>query len=452
MSAREGLGHGSEMIAQRTTRAGRRRVLIVSPHFPPINAPDMQRARMSLPYFREFGWEPSVLAVAGRHVEGVVEPALVDTLPSDVDVTRVDAWSTSWTRRVGVGNLALRAFTHLARAGWRLIRTRQIDCVYFSTTMFPSMALGRIWKGWLGTPFVLDIQDPWLSTYYDEHPDVPRPPKYAFAHTLDRILEPWTMRAVDGLTAVSSAYISTLRGRYPWIRDDRAITLPFGGSPLDLDHLAACPAPNTVFDPRDGQLHAVYVGRGGHDMAPALRILFTALRRLGERDPRVRRMRLHFVGTDYAPAGLARETVRPIARECGVGDLVEERPLRVPYFEALQLLKDANLVVVIGSDDAQYTASKIYPCVLARKALVAVVHEASSVGPLLTRLRAGEVVSFSPSAAALEAATVACVGSLERLFDAGLAPPPTDWAAFEPFTAREMTRRQCALFDAVVGN
>ena len=124
----------------------------------------------------------------------------------------------------------------------------------------------------------------------------------------------------------------------------------------------------------------------------------------------------------------------------------------MPYFEALQLLKDANLVVVIGSDDAQYTASKIYPCVLAQKALVAVVHEASSVGPLLTRLRAGEVVTFSPSAAALAAATDACVESVERLFDAGLAPPPTDWAAFEPFTAREMTRRQCALFDAVVGN
>ena len=30
--------------------AAPRRVLIVSPHFPPINAPDHQRVRMSLPY------------------------------------------------------------------------------------------------------------------------------------------------------------------------------------------------------------------------------------------------------------------------------------------------------------------------------------------------------------------------------------------------------------------
>ena len=39
------------------------RVLIVSPHFPPVNAPDHQRVRMSLPYLGEFGWEGHVLAV-----------------------------------------------------------------------------------------------------------------------------------------------------------------------------------------------------------------------------------------------------------------------------------------------------------------------------------------------------------------------------------------------------
>ena len=35
-----------------------RRVLIVSPSFPPISAADLHRVRMSLPYYREFGWEP----------------------------------------------------------------------------------------------------------------------------------------------------------------------------------------------------------------------------------------------------------------------------------------------------------------------------------------------------------------------------------------------------------
>ena len=32
-----------------------KRLLIISPNFPPLNAADMQRVRMSLPYFKDFG-------------------------------------------------------------------------------------------------------------------------------------------------------------------------------------------------------------------------------------------------------------------------------------------------------------------------------------------------------------------------------------------------------------
>jgi hypothetical protein len=34
-----------------------KRVLVVTPRFPPVNAPDHQRARLMLPFLREFGWE-----------------------------------------------------------------------------------------------------------------------------------------------------------------------------------------------------------------------------------------------------------------------------------------------------------------------------------------------------------------------------------------------------------
>jgi hypothetical protein len=45
-----------------------RTLLIVSPHFVPINAPDMQRVRMSLIYFAEFGWKPGDGQVHGAAV------------------------------------------------------------------------------------------------------------------------------------------------------------------------------------------------------------------------------------------------------------------------------------------------------------------------------------------------------------------------------------------------
>jgi hypothetical protein len=40
-----------------------KKVLIISPNFPPVNGADMHRIRQSLPYVRAWGWQPGVLAV-----------------------------------------------------------------------------------------------------------------------------------------------------------------------------------------------------------------------------------------------------------------------------------------------------------------------------------------------------------------------------------------------------
>ena len=53
-----------------------RRLLIVSPHFPPLNAPDHQRVRMSLPHYAACGWEPVVLCIARDRQSGVMEEDL----------------------------------------------------------------------------------------------------------------------------------------------------------------------------------------------------------------------------------------------------------------------------------------------------------------------------------------------------------------------------------------
>src|SRR5436305_9432596 len=144
----------------------RRRVLIVSPHFPPINAPDHQRIRMALPHLGEFGWDAHVLAVAAEDVEGFQDPDLVATLPADVPVTRVRAIPPQFTRKLGFGSLGLRSYWALKRAGTRLLQKKRFDLVYFSTTIFRAMSLGPLWKRRLGIPYVVDLQDPWVNDYY----------------------------------------------------------------------------------------------------------------------------------------------------------------------------------------------------------------------------------------------------------------------------------------------
>ena len=74
-----------------------RRLLIVSPHFPPVNAPDMQRVRVALPYFIAAGWEVTVLTVADPTPTAPREPELETTLPAAVRVERAHCCSRRWS-------------------------------------------------------------------------------------------------------------------------------------------------------------------------------------------------------------------------------------------------------------------------------------------------------------------------------------------------------------------
>jgi hypothetical protein len=421
-------------------------LLIVSPHFPPVDLPDMHRVRVSLPYFRDFGWQATVLSVAPNFVEASREPLFLDRLPADSNIVHSGALPARWTRKAGLGNLGLRAFPFLYSAGSRVLTRDRFDLVYFSTTVFTAVPLGRIWKRRFGVPFVVDMQDPWVNDYYDRHPEVRKPPKYAVSSRMHRLLEPWSMPAADGLIAVSPAYIDSLAARYPALRGRPTMVLPFGASARDFDGLTL-PRPNRFFDPADGKIHAVYTGRGGQDMWTALRLLFSALRiGLRESPELFGRLRLHFIGTDYAPAAAARKTIEPLAEQMGVASSVREYPQRLPYFAALQVLRDAHLLLLPGSNDPQYTPSKLYPYILARRPLLAVLQENSGACEAVRSTNAGKLVTFGPEPSSATDLYATWRDLLNHLSFA----PSTNWQAFERFTARDMTRRQCGFFDRVI--
>jgi hypothetical protein len=323
-----------------------------------------------------------------------------------------------------------------------------IDLVYFSTTVFTAMTLGRIWKTRFGVPFVVDMQDAWITDYYRDKPRAQRPPKFWFADRLHRILEPWTMNQVDGLVAVSSAYIDVLQQRYPRLKDVPVRTLPFGAEPRDFEVIREDRQTNRLFAADDGLLHGVYVGRGGADMAPAVHALFRAFRRgLDERPGLFRHVRLHFGGTSYACDGRATKTIEPLAARYDLERYVSESPARLPYFEALQALTDSDFLIVPGSDDPQYTASKIYPYILARKPLIAIFRESSSVCDVLNRTNAGTLVPLTGvERTDYERAYAAFTDVVSRL----PFVPSTDWEQFRPYHAAEMTRQQCEIFDDVL--
>lgn len=425
-------------------------LLVVSPHFPPVSAADMHRVRVCLPHFEEFGWRSVVLAVHSDFVERVKDALLQETVPTDTVVHRVRAIPAAWTRVVGVSDLGLRAFAHLYRAGAEIIRRHPVHLVYFSTTVFTTMPLGRVWKAQFGVPFVLDLQDPWVGDYYETKPPNEWPPKYRFARLMHRLLERWTMRAVDGLIAVSDAYPEAVRKRHGRPPADLCRTVTFGASSLDHEMATKLPGDPGFPVQGDGLVHGLYAGALGKPAHRACTAICLALRQGLLDDPETfQRVRLHFVGTDYALDARARKWIYPIAEAMGLGAFVQEQPSRLPYFNALRMLQDAHFLIIPGSDNPGYTASKIYQYILARRPILAVLHERSSATEILRSTNSAEVVAFQSDWSANDIASLLArrwASFLSRLpFE-----PATRWDLFAPYTARETTRKQCQLFNAIL--
>jgi hypothetical protein len=432
-----------------------RRVLIVSPHFPPINAPDMQRVRMSLPFYRANGWEPIVLCVADDEVDGVREPELLETLPPDVRVVRVRGLRLRWWRRIGIRNVGLRCWWKFLLSGAEIIRRERIDLVFFSNTQFVTFTLGRIWREWLGTPYVFDMQDPWRTDYY-ERAGSRRPPggwKYLVARGMAWILEGWSFRHVSAVMSVSPSYLSDLRERYRTFGSVPTAVIGFGASRADFAEATKLPNHAAHYDRRQGQVHLLYTGASGPVMPHSLTVLFDALRLYRERNPAgAARLRFHFFGTSYVAPGQGKNSVVPVAQKCGVADQVDEIPHRLGHLECIRMQHDADALLLPGSSDLAYSPSKIYPYFLSGRPILAIVFQQSVLAQLLETLACAHVASFTELGPKHDAHE-----HIWRFFDMALAGfpvralPPRNRAYFDAhFLADSLTREQCQLFDQAV--
>ncbi len=427
-----------------------KKILIISPNFPPINAADMHRVRQSLAYFPEMGWEATVVAVKPEFVEMSQDPLLLETLPEEASIIRISAFNTRYTRKIGLGNLGYRSLWFYLKAGNQLIRKNRYDLIYFSTTAFPVMILGRYWKWKFGIPFIIDMQDPWRNDFYLDKPKNERPPKFLLAYTMDKIMEALTMRKVNGIVSVSPGYPKTLMERYVNIKAEMCTTIPFGGAARDFEILESAGVTNPLFE-RDGKhINFAYIGRGGHDMNLAVSGIFASLKLGLDNDPaNFSKVRMFFVGTSYAADGLGQKTIAPVADKYGVGDHVVEMTDRLPYFSALKVIKDADILIIPGSTDTNYTASKLYPYILALRPLIAVFNETSTVVDILGKTRAGTCVTFRNEDPIDEIAQRIFPVMKEFLRKLPFEPV-TNWTEFEPYSAREATRKQVDFFDKIL--
>lgn len=425
---------------------------IIAPDFPPSSLPSAVRVRLFASHLEEFGWRPIVITTAPEYYECPVDSDNERLLPPGLEVIRTRALPARWMRCFGIGDVGMRSLWHHWRVIRRLCRARSIELLFISVPPYVTMILGRIAFLRFGIPYVIDYQDPWITEVYWRMPRSERPRKWPLAYAMARLLEPFAIGRASHITGVSEGTTRAVMERYPELAGTGATALPFGTEASDFDFLRAHRRTNACFDSTDGMLHLVYAGVCIPGMYPALRGLFGGLQILRERNPALAaRLRVHFVGTSYSSAPAA-PRAEPIAAEFGVDNMLHEVTGRVAYLDALQILLDATALLVVGTDEPHYSASKIYPYALSGRPILAILHEESSAVQSLSALAPARILTFSDGRPA-ERQTEEAAVRLEALLtenQGAIAGGNIDSSDASEHTARAMTGKLAAIFDQVV--
>ena len=417
----------------RARASGERCVLILSAHLPPSSVAGVHRARHLAAGLPAHGWR-GVLVGARPDPGAPADPALAALVPPHVEQVRTGALPAGPCRAIGIGDIGLRGYAAFGRALLRGARLSGARTVLITGSPFYPMLLARRLVA-AGLRVVLDFQDPWAR----ESPPGPGA-KAALSWHLAHALEPRALRHAHAVTSVSDEQNRQMRARHPWL-DVPMAAVPIGGDPDDAAILGAHAPPRRAA----GRAVLSYVGtfmpRSGAPMAALLR----AARLVSERRPDLA-FELRFTGTSNRAEAPGPGPVTALARALGAAHLVREAPARVSYAEALAHLAGADALLMVGSDEPHYTASKIYPNLMAGRPFVSLFHEASSAHAVLAGAGGGRALSFGagedPSARVPELAD-----AIEAAAAGALSPP--DPGACAPYAPEATAGRFAALFERI---
>ena len=432
-----------------------RRVLMVTPHFPPDSSAASHRVRLVAPYLSRNGWEPTIVTVDPRDYEAGVEPALNRLVPASLRVVRSRAWKAAWTRPVGFGDLGLRALANLRSTCRRLLQEEHFDALFVTVyPVYPAL-LGPGLKRRFGVKFVLDYQDPWVGSWgltVGGGPHGAPDRRSRLSRRLSTWLEPIAVRAADAITAVSAGTHEEIAARIPAARRLIRETIPIGWDRDDFTRLELAGAP--FFRTGNGAVNVVYVGTILPNGIDTLRALLEGVRRLRDQDADAyARLRLWFLGTSNQFHEDAPLRVLPMAMELGVADVVREIAPRIPYADALATLQQAHAILLLGSTEPHYTASKLYPALLADRPILAAFHEASSVVDILKRLGAGasviRLVTYGNAGPRTDDRMDCLARHLAAIARQPLRPAALDLSPIDDVSAEELARKLCGVLDQI---
>lgn len=211
-------------------------LLVLAYYFPPWGGAGVQRTLKYVKYLPQFGWQPQVVTARSR-VQAVSDPSLSLELPAGLPVHATPALMLPKALPWRVRNwLARWLLVSDQEAGWasfaqrqaaELIRRRQVQAVYTTSTPYTAHLVGLRLKQRFGLPWIADFRDPWVGNA------TLRPPTPWHRGRIEG-WERQVVTAADRVTVVSEPMAQAFRAAYPQLEPQRFLTLPNGYDPEDF--------------------------------------------------------------------------------------------------------------------------------------------------------------------------------------------------------------------------
>ncbi len=224
----------NKSTAASSTDAPRRRVLLISYHFPPVGGAGVQRPAKFAKYLREFGWDVSVLVAENPSVP-VLDESLLADIPEETIIRKARTLEPGYKFK---SNIAKSSNLNQSKAGllsiaktklkgmmrstakmllqpdpqvlWlpaakkealKLLRLMPHDIILATAPSYSNLLLGSKLKNKTGLPLVLDYRDEWdLSSKYLENSQRDR-----ISNFIQERMQKKILRNADALIATTEA-------------------------------------------------------------------------------------------------------------------------------------------------------------------------------------------------------------------------------------------------------
>lgn len=451
-------------------------ILIIYPHWHPANLAGVHRPRLIGNFLHELGWKPRVLTVEARYFEETPDPDFQKTFSPNFDVTRVKALPLMRPRLMG--DIGLRAFNQLYKAALQIIRTEQIDFIWLPIPSFYNALLGRLLFEKTGIPYGIDYIDPWVR-------DLTNQKKWRTRMSLwvAKLLEPIAVKKASLISGVSYPYYEpVIKRNFPLI----AVQLDANGNnpgslekpkPYNLTPTLLNPHTNLPFthvampygfDPNDHHIKLenlqfpwestlnsepetqnlkiwLYAGAFLPNSHVILQAFFMAIKVLREQKLWDETIRLWFIGTGNYPA----KSIESYAKDYCLDDIVTEKRDRYPFLQVLNFLNEANTVLIIGSTEKHYTASKTFQSLLSNRPVISAFHHQSSAIQVMEDCKADAfTMRYKPEMSQQEMVDAFKAVLLKRLQNDAWNP---DLSALDQYSAKESARMLVEGMERVLG-